>query len=48
MNIFLDLCALCVLIISIIINFSKKEDSSIVSALYMIIAWLMLIYNKIN
>lgn len=29
-------------------KFSKKENSNIVSVLYMIIAWIMLIYSKIN
>lgn len=34
--------------ISLLIDFkSKREDRFIVSTMYIIIAWLMLIYNKL-
>lgn len=48
MNILINLCALCTMVVGITMLFSKKEDSNIVAALYMVVAWLILIYNKIN
>nr|DAK58053.1 MAG TPA: hypothetical protein [Caudoviricetes sp.]DAM63469.1 MAG TPA: hypothetical protein [Caudoviricetes sp.]DAY53077.1 MAG TPA: hypothetical protein [Caudoviricetes sp.] len=42
------LCALSVLAIAILINFrGKRDDRYIISGIYMIISWLIMIYSKL-
>jgi hypothetical protein len=44
----INICALLVMAISLLMDFkAKREDRYIVSSIYMIVAWLMLIYGKL-
>jgi len=44
----INICALLVMVISLLINFkAKREDKYIISSIYIIVAWLMLIYGKL-
>ncbi len=42
------LCALSVMAIAILINFKgKRDDKYLISGIYMIVSWLMMIYSKL-
>lgn len=44
----IKIIAIIMIVLSILMQFSKKEKVDLISTMYVIIAWLMLIYSKID